>query len=295
VEQDAIIVRRLRLEYPGDLDPVVVAGQPEESFVTLGMSLLLPYLEPYLIRSMRQAAPLIKDEKLAADLDLFVGQEGQHYRQHMALNEALRLPGMEKLKALEARLDADYHRYSQTRSLRWNLAYAEGFEAYTSAMALDSFQCHLTDRLHPAVRDLFAWHLIEELEHRTVAFDVYDQVCGGYFFRLLVGLFAQWHLNRFVLRAAGVMLKAGGPAFRQEYGGALRGWWRIKELLWGRVTNFLPKVLSSYLPWYTPHRIVLPPEAKALADHYLAQSIEPNSSTKPARKAFKAASGEEPL
>ena len=28
-------------------------------------------------------------------------------------------------------------------------------------------------------------------EHRTVAFDVYDHVCGGYLYRLAVGLFAQ--------------------------------------------------------------------------------------------------------
>src|SRR5205085_11906507 len=31
---------------------------------------------------------------------------------------------------------------------------------------------------HPAVRDLFAWHALEESEHKAVAFDVYKAIGG---------------------------------------------------------------------------------------------------------------------
>jgi hypothetical protein len=30
----------------------------------------------------------------------------------------------------------------------------------------------------------------------------------------------------------------------------------------------LPKVLATYLPWYTPHRIEMPPRVRELAERY---------------------------
>ena len=269
----AITIRRMRLEFPADIDPIVVEGCPEESSMQVGISLLLPYLEPYLIRTMRAARAHVRDPKLLADLESFSGQEGQHYRQHVRFNEALRLEGFPGLKPLEAEVEADYQRFTRSKSLRFNLAYAEGFEAFTTALSRFSFETNALDRMHPVARELFMWHLVEELEHRTVAFDVYEHVCGGYFYRLAVGLFAQWHLNRFVLRVADVMCTTDPAAFRAKYGGRAEARARMRTLQRQQLTGLLPKVLATYLPWYTPHKIEMPPAAKALADHYAALGL----------------------
>jgi predicted metal-dependent hydrolase len=266
----AITVRRLSLEFPADLDPVLVEGCPEESFMHVGLSLLLPHLEPYLIRSMRSARNRVRDRQLLADLEAFCGQEGQHFRQHLRFNQALRLGRFVGLAALEAEIEGDYQRFTRAKTLRFNLAYAEGFEAFTTALARFAFESKLLDRLHPAVRDLFLWHLVEELEHRTVAFDVYEHVGGGYGYRFGVGLFAQWHLNRFVLRVMDAMLGADREAFRKKYGGPIAAWKRTGTLRRQKVTMFFPKLLATHLPWYSPHKIEFPPAAKALADHYAA-------------------------
>ena len=263
-----ITVRRMSFSFPAGLDPVLVPGQPEESYLNVGLSLLLPYLEPYLIRSMRAARKGVTDPALLAQLDLFNAQEGQHYRQHIRFNEAIRLTGFERLSALEAELAADYERYTATRSLRWNLAYAEGFEALTSALARFSIETGMTDRMHPEARELFTWHLVEELEHRTVAFDVYDHLYGGYFYRLGVGLFAQWHLNRFVRRVAESMLAADPEGFRRTYGGRRAAWARLWPLVRRSLRTLVPRILATYLPWYTPHAIPMPEAARALAEHY---------------------------
>ena len=278
----AITVRRLDLHIPERLDPIVLEGRPEESYVFVSVSLLLPYLEPYLIRTMREAKARVTDPALVADLEAFNGQEGQHYRQHMRFNEAIRPVDLPALTALEAELDADYRRFTATRSLRFNLAYAEGFEAFTTAMARFSLETRQFEGVHPSVRDLFQWHLIEELEHRTVAFDVYAHVCGGYLYRLAVGLFAQWHLNQFALRAAGVMQDADPEAFRRRWGGRRAALARLGPFLWVVLRLLFPKLLATYLPWYTPHAIALPEEARELAARYTEMAL---TSSGPAKSA----------
>jgi predicted metal-dependent hydrolase len=271
--------------FPERLDPVIIEGCPEESYFFVGLSLLLPYLEPYLIRTMREAKKRVTDPALVADIDLFNAQEGQHYRQHIRFNEAVRPAGLEVLKALEAELSADYHRFTETRSLRFNLAYAEGFEAFTTAVARFALETRQFDRIHAAAaRDLFRWHLIEELEHRTVAFDVYDHVCGGYFYRLAVGLFAQWHLNRFALRVTSALQGEDLEEFQEKYGGTREARARVLPLLRLSVRLLLPKVVATYMPWYTPHTIALSEEASALAKLYseMALAAAP-AGTSPAR------------
>ena len=59
------------------IDPVVVAGDPEQSYMMIGLSLLLPYLEPYLIRTMKEAKKQISDPELIDDLERFSAQEGR--------------------------------------------------------------------------------------------------------------------------------------------------------------------------------------------------------------------------
>ena len=182
------------------------------------------------------------------------------------------LARFEALTELAAAIEADYQRFTSSKSLRFNLAYAEGFEAFTMALSRFAFETKLVDRVHPAARDLFLWHLVEEIEHRTVAFDVYEHVCGGYFYRLAVGLFAQWHLNRFVLRVTDAMCNVDPAAFRAKYGGRAQARARTRTLRRQNLTRLIPKALATHLPWYSPHKIEMPAEARRLADHYAARS-----------------------
>lgn len=264
---NAITVRKMDFRF-GDsdaMDPVVVPGDPDGSFRMIGLSLLLPYLEPYLIRTMKVARKQIDDPALLDDLERFCAQEGHHFQMHMRFNEALGRERYPELAALEKKLSDDYQRFSKTKSLRWNLAYAEGFEALTTASALYSFRHGgLGEASDSPVAELFAWHMVEEFEHRTVAFDVYDRVVGGYFYRLAVGLYAQWHFLRFVGRVVRVLeaATADRPADPAQLA-QLRREQRRKGLRYG-----LPLVLRTYLPGYSPHRIAFTPEMQRIADRY---------------------------
>ncbi len=262
-----IVIRQMDFDFPKDIDPVVVTGDPEQSYLVLGLSLLLPYLEPYLIRTMKEAKKHISDPGLLDDLERFSAQEGQHYRQHNLLNESIRLQGFPKLPELEKKLDADYREFSKSRSLRFNLAYAEGFEALTTASARFSFERGGDPNLHPSVSALFQWHLIEELEHRTVAFDVYDHIYGGYFYRLFAGLYAQWHMSSFIRLVIRHMLEAD-PAAIERCGGTAGLAAKRKEQRSDILKGFLPKLLKTYSPRYTPHDIPFEKELEDMASEF---------------------------
>jgi len=267
-----ITVRQMDFDFPDRIDPVVIPSDPEQSYVSVGLSLLLPYLEPYLIRTMKQAKKQIQDPELLADLEAFSAQEGQHYRQHIKFNDAIRRFGFPGLEALEAELDADYRRFSATKPLKWNLAYAEGFEALTTAVALFSFEMGMEDDSHPAFRDLMTWHLVEELEHRTVAFDVYQHVHGRYLYRLRWGTWAQWHMARWIGRAAKYMMRTD-PRTAEDLGDAVAIEARRKMRSRAALRQLLPKILKTYMPWYTPHNIPVTDGMKALSARYTDMAV----------------------
>ncbi len=75
--------------------------------------MLLPYLEPYLIRTMKEAKKHVTDPQLVSDMERFSAQEGQYFKEQMRFNEVIRksFPG---LTTLEAELEADYQRFFTT-------------------------------------------------------------------------------------------------------------------------------------------------------------------------------------
>ena len=75
---DEITVRKIQFEFPADIDAVFVDGDHKRSFNFIAGSLLLPHLEPYLIRSMKAAKKHVTDPVVAEGLDKFVRQEAQH-------------------------------------------------------------------------------------------------------------------------------------------------------------------------------------------------------------------------
>jgi predicted metal-dependent hydrolase len=268
----SITVRRMGFAFPEDIPTVFIEGEPEESYSNLGLSLLLPYVEPYLIRSLRAAKPRVQDPALAEALDKFCAQEGQHYKQHARFNEVFRGRGFDGLATLEAGIRADYERFSARKSLRFNLAYAEGFEALTTALSVAAIDRIAESGWHPAARDLFLWHLVEELEHRNVAFDVYEHVFGSYLHRVFVAAFAQFHLLRFMRRVREYMIEAD-PATLERHGGVAASRARVKRLEARLRKEVVPGWLRTYLPAYTPHAVALPPRFAELAARFDREAL----------------------
>ncbi len=270
---DTITVRHMPFEFPDDIDPVFIDGDHKQSFAFIAGSLLLPHLEPYLIRSMKAAEKHVTDPDVLEGLKKFASQEGQHYQMHKKFNATIRRAGFPGLEALEQELSDDYKRFTSTKSLRFNLAYAEGFEALTMNAVKYMMEPNGFGDDLPVFMQMVEWHFVEELEHRTVAFDVYDHVCGGYFYRLVVGTWAQWHFTRWIRRATKHMLKAN-PQPTRGAEEAAKGTKAPPSIRPASVGNLLPGLLRIYLPSYSPHHVEISPGIQVLADKYTKIAIK---------------------
>jgi len=268
---DTITVRHMPFEFPEEIDPVFIENDHQRSFAFVAGSLLLPHLEPYLIRSMKAAEKHVTDPEILAGLKGFAAQEGQHYRIHMRFNAAVRRAGFPGLEALEKELSDDYQRFTNTKSLRFNLAYAEGFEAITMNMIHSMMGDHGLGENLPDYLEMIQWHFVEELEHRTVAFDVYNHVCGGYLYRLCVGAWAQWHFIRWIHRVTQYMLSVSPqPKRSPEEIAAQNAADRMNNAASPR--KLLPALLRTYLPSYSPHEVQIAPGIQELAEKYTSMA-----------------------
>ncbi len=237
-------------------------GSPEFSHIVNAASLAMPYLEPYLIKTMRQARDKITDPKLQKELDLYCAQEATHFRQHKKFNDTLSDAGYAATRDLEAMLAKDYKDLGDKKSLKFNLAYAEGFESMALAIGhmLIEDRAFLFGNSDTAVASLVLWHFVEEIEHKNVAFDVFDHVEGSYLWRILGLIYATGHIMwrtgqgyRALLREDGLWNKI-----------ATR--WRMAKMLGRIFRKLLPKMAKIFKPTYHPSQVADPTWGLAWAE-----------------------------
>jgi hypothetical protein len=230
-----------------------IPAAPELAHQLNGGSLLLPYLEPYLIKVMKSARSRLAERapELLDDLAIFNQQEANHYKVHAAYNKVMReqYPGLERF---EDEIRADFQGFIEERSLEWNLAYSEGFESQ-GVVQSEFFLGEIDDLLEtadPAVTELWRWHLAEEFEHRNVAHDVLKALYPGWRRRLGGFRYCVRHLFRFTSRVRDHMLAIDRERGRVSDTPAHRAAVRAVERRQARF--HLPRVAKIFMPWYTP-------------------------------------------
>lgn len=148
-------------------------------------TLLIPDNESYYIRHLRKCADDLTDEDLLQSMHSFCRQEAQHGIEHKAYwknleSQGIRYKGFVKCvgwfnyKLLEPVIPKNLHLA--------NIACIEHANAYIGALFLER---NLLVNSDPRMKFLFSWHFAEEIEHKSVAFDVYQHICGSYPIRVL--------------------------------------------------------------------------------------------------------------
>ncbi|WPE82305.1 metal-dependent hydrolase [Acinetobacter baumannii] len=142
------------------------------------LSAMFPPGEMFFIDSIRNVRDKIDDEELQEDIRNFIAQEAFHSREHKSLNKNIEIeyPEVHQIESkTKARLD-ELRKLSKIDQLAATVV----MEHFTATLA----RLLLTDPLikqktTQEKRNLWEWHALEELEHKSVAFDVLSAIGGN--------------------------------------------------------------------------------------------------------------------
>lgn len=259
------------LEEDKEFDAEVIPGDVEMAYLMIGLSMIVPYVELYLVKHSLAAQAIVDEPALLHDMRQFSQQESQHHIQHALFNHRVRQKYPE-LESLEKKAQQDYQRFSE-RGLKFNLAFAEGFESMTNPLVIFMWNSGMIRDMRGPLAELYAWHFLEEMEHCTVAYDTYYHLYGGYWYRLWVSLIAQSHLLGFMFACARLMLRLERDRFQARGGwfGRLSRIWK-----WMRLAGkyLIPQLWKSYLPGYNPRNLIVPQEVTNLTEQFNARAYK---------------------
>ncbi|WP_336938756.1 metal-dependent hydrolase [Acinetobacter modestus] len=140
------------------------------------LSMSFPQGERFFVETVRNVRDQIHDEQLQKDISGFIGQEAHHARAHEQFNQLVQSSEYH-LKKFEKAYEQEMIRL-RTLSQRRQLAATVALEHFTAMMAgyMLQYPNVMFKGLSENMKNLWLWHAVEEIEHKHVAFDVYQQV-----------------------------------------------------------------------------------------------------------------------
>lgn len=244
-------------------------GDPFKTRYFDAMSLSFPDGERLFMMAVRAFKHTITDLALQEDIKDFNRQEGQHGIIHNQFNEVLRRQGIDIDKVLRVQNYIQFNIYWKYFPKAYNLAATAALEHLTATMVYGFFDHGpVMQDADPRVRAMYAWHAIEELEHKSVAFDVMQQGARvGYIVRCLAMLQCTLHFTIYSYLAVNFLLKADGFGFWQRL--RIMG----KGMAWlygpkGVFTALAGHFFSYFKPGFHPNKVALSPSYERWSTAY---------------------------
>lgn len=241
--------RDLNFGLDGDLPRYWFGGDVFKTRFFDALSLLFPYGERFFIDCVRDYSDGITDPQLQAEVRNFIFQEGQHGQQHTQFNNRLKDQGIKVDQILDRQ--REILRWIRSRmSRKYTLAQTAASEHITAMMAHGLMEDRgIMRQADPRMRAMYTWHAVEEIEHKSVAFDVMQKAAGVDYFRrvlalLMVSVLFPYHIFMIMRH----MLRVDGAQSLRVWARGL--WWLYGPR--GLFVRWLPTYLHYYLPGFHP-------------------------------------------
>lgn len=265
--------RKVKFEWQ-DTQVDWVPNQPFVSYFINEINMILPAGEFWFCRLYNKVLPQISDEKLKQDVQAFIRQEAMHAQAHNSANKeylSQRNIGIQRnldvMDFLFGKLLADQPLGFTVPKLlnhQWDL-FRLGIVATVEHMTcvLGKYALYNTEweklGADASMLDLVKWHGAEEIEHRTVAFDLYRHLGGSYiarYYQSVIVIAAV--LGLWVDGAAQIMQQ--DPRYHSIQPAVYKPWiWREWARIAQKDNGLLPhplwlisQQLGYLMPWYDP-------------------------------------------
>lgn len=241
-------VRRPDFDFPADMPMWWWDNNPMKTLMLAALSSGFPPGERFFIDSVRHYQDQITDPELQKAIRGFIGQEAHHSKEHKLLNGFLqdRGIGLDRLdREIQGFMDWMKKNFSPERQL----AHTAAVEHFTALMA-EAFLLkydEALDSMDPRIAPIWAWHAIEESEHKAVAFDVYKAVGGSEFVRVTEMMMVSFLFPLFTTIHLTQLMKEAGEL------GNVKAWAQGLNYFFGTAPGVFRKLLPEYLAYYSPN------------------------------------------
>lgn len=267
-EPTSIRPRRFEVDYAAEMNtvPRLWAGDVFLTHWLNAYTLTIPDGESYIVRTLRKFLDEIEDPELQRDARGLIGQEMTHSRGHLKFFEVLRRQGFKLSTYLGFTHFISFKVLEPTATRLQQLAFVVGIERVNELFAEITLGSGRLQQADPAARALYEWHFAEEIEHKSVAFDVYQAVSGNRLW-LVYGVTVCYLLNMaYLLLGCATFLRQDGQLFRwQVWKSAFRYFFRQERFLPRVTRGCLQAIKRGFHPSHSDNR--------KLAEHVLSRRV----------------------
>jgi predicted metal-dependent hydrolase len=250
------IVPREKLDFglDGDIPKYWFEGNAFKTRYFDAMSTIFPEGERYFISCVRDFRDQITDPQLRQDVKDFMRQEGQHGIVHTQYNNRLKAQGIDVDHLERVQHHIMFNLLRKHLPAHVTLADTAAAEHLTATMAHVLFERkEVLAKVDHRMRAMYAWHAMEEVEHKAVAFDVMQKVAKvGYLRRVFALLLVTlgFNINTFII--CHYMLKCDGFSGLQRLRLFAKGlWWLYRPggVYMAMLGPYLQYLKPGFHPW----------------------------------------------
>lgn len=185
MQHPSLTIRRLTTPPTGDIARHWCRNEPAMTHLLNAYTLLVPDNEGFYIRTLNACLPQLDGEhRLQRQVHEFVRQEGQHGVGHRKAWKVLEDQGYRFKRFVKTVAMLAYGPVEKFMPLSLRASMVTAIEHINAFMGHEFLAGDLLQGVEPKMRALFEWHFAEEVEHRSVAFDVMQKIWPAYGTRL---------------------------------------------------------------------------------------------------------------
>lgn len=267
-----ITVRRLQFN-PQAIRRHYFANSPVMSHLLTALSSTFPIGEQFFVHSVRNVRDKVKDENLQAQIAAFIGQEAMHSKAHAEFNAAWRSEdyNLDRFQAWLARKDD----YVKNLHPKIQLAITCAFEHFTALLGGYILRHpEVLATLDEDAAKLWIWHAIEEIEHRAVAFDVYQAVYGDDKIRRMIMRSVTTGFASLTLYSATRLFLQDKKKSLPKVGGNIFGFYLLGKMFLQLTPEYLAYFKTDFHPSEIDYTKLIRDWKQRLAEDYQVESFQ---------------------
>lgn len=238
-------VRKPNYQFSDDTERYWFGNSIFKTHLANALTILFPDVEKFFVRTVKNYTPGSEKEELRKAALAFIGQETQHSIQHEKFWKNLKAQGYDLEEFLSSFRKFAFEFIEPVHSPEGRLALTAGLEHYTALLAEVALDGNLFREAEPELKKLFEWHCAEELEHKSVAYDLLLDTNPDYILRIYGMILASILMLYFIPMTTLHLVAKDGQLFSFQF-------WKESLIFLFLDQKIIPKAAAIFFEYFHP-------------------------------------------